>query len=260
MSAEPRRIAYAEAWTQWENQVVGAFPLRRLLGCTDHSAVFLTEHKAKNLADAAIKFVRADALQGKAQLVQWQAAAVLSHPHLMRLFGAGRFQSGGHQFLFVVMEHAEQNLAQILNRRPLSADEVRELLLPTLDALSFLHRNQRVHGQLKPSNFLAVDDQLKLTSDTIRPAGHSANAIVRTSSYDPPEATDQGSAAAGDIWSLGMTLFEALTQSTPVWSGETVSLPESFPEAFADTVRRCLNLNPAHRPTVIELEARFKPA
>jgi len=29
-----------------------------------------------------------------------------------------------------------------------------------------------VHGQLKPSNILVIDDQLKLASDTIRPAGN----------------------------------------------------------------------------------------
>lgn len=242
MSAQPRQITYFEAWSQWENQVVGAFPLRRLLGCTDHSGVFLTEHKGKDLA--AIKFVRADGLHGKAQLVQWQAAALLSHPHLVRLFGAGRYRSGGHEFLFVVMEHAEQNLAEILSRRALSPDEVRELLLPTLDALAFLHRNQRVHAQLKPSNFLAVNDQLKLASDTIRPAGHSAS-----------------DSTASDVWDLGTTLVEALTQHTMAWSdqqGDTASLPEGVPAPLADMVRRCLDLTPAHRPTVTELEQAVK--
>lgn len=261
MSAEPRRVTNTETWTHWENQVVnGAFPLRRCLGRSNHSAVFLTEYKAKNLADAAIKFVRADALQAKAQLAQWAAAATRSHPHLVRLFEMGRHQAGGQEFVYVVMEYAEQTLAEILRQRALSPDEARELLLPTLDALAFLHRNHLVHGRLRPSNFLAVNDQLKLASDTARPTGHSANGIVRTSSYDPPELNDGGVSTAGDMWGLGMTLVETLTQRTTAWPDQQCELPTSFPAPFADTVRRCLSLAPVNRPTVIELGAQYKPA
>ena len=264
MSAEPRRVSDTEVWTQWQGQVVnGAFPLRRFLGAANHGAVFLTEYKAKNLADAAIKFVPADAAKADAQLAQWSAAAKLSHPHLVRLFEVGRCQLEGRDYLFVVMEHAEQTLAQILRHRALSPDEVREILLPALDALAFLHRNQLVHGQLKPSNFLAVNDQLKLSSDTIRPAGNAVSGAVRTSSYDPPELKDRGYSTAGDIWGLGMTLVEALTQRTmarPDEPMETISLPPAFPAPLANTVLRCLSLAPAIRPTITELEAQYKPA
>lgn len=264
MSAEPRGVTNTEVWTQREGHVVnGVFPLRRFLGASNHSAVFLTEYKAKNLADAAIKFVPADALHAEAQLVQWRTAAKLSHPHLIRLFEVGRCQFEGREFLFVVMEYAEQTLAQILRHRALSPDEAREILLPALGALAFLHRNHLLHGQLKPSNFLAVNDQLTLASDTVRPAGNSVSGSVRTSSYDPPELQDRGFSTAGDVWALGMTLVEALTQSTTAWSDEhyrTASLPPTFPAPFVDTVRRCLSLAPADRPTVIELEAQYKPA
>jgi serine/threonine protein kinase len=264
MSAEPRRMTDTEVWTQWQGQVVnGAFALRRFLGAANHGAVFLTEYKAKNLADAAIKFVPADAPKADVQLAQWSAAARLSHPHLVRLFEVGRCQLEGRDYLFVVMEHAEQTLAQILRHRALSSDEVREVLLPALDALAFLHRNQLVHGQLKPSNFLAVNDQLKLSSDTIRPAGNAMRGAVRTSSYDPPELKDRGYSTAGDIWGLGMTLVEALTQRTlarPDEPMETISLPPTFPAPLANTVLRCLSLAPAIRPTITELEAQYKPA
>lgn len=242
MSAE-RSTTEPEAWTQWEGQVVdGRFALRRCLGYSEHSAVFLTEHKAKDLAEAAIKLVRADAPQATALLARWQAAAVLSHPHLIRLFEVGRCQFAGRDSLFVVMEYAEQTLAEILRRRALTADEVQELLPPILDALTFLHRRQLILGGLKPANVLAVGDQLKLASDTLRPANHSASS---------------------DIWSLGVTLFEALTQRAPA-SGEhrfdVTQLPPGLPAPLVDTVRRCLNPTPADRPTVIELRAEYKPA
>jgi serine/threonine protein kinase len=264
MSAESIRVTKTEVWTEWENRIInGVFPLRRFLGGSNHSAVFLTDYRAENLSDVAIKFVPADTLQTEVQLVQWGAAATFSHPHLLRMFDVGRCHVRGRGYLFVVMEYAEQTLAQILPKRALNPDEVREMLLPTLDALSFLHRNQLVHGQLKPSNFLVVNDQLKLASDSIRPTGNSASGIVRTTVYDPPELKDGVISPAGDIWGLGMTLVEALTQRTPTWPderAETASLPAIFPAPFVDTVRRCLSRTPANRPTVNELETQYKPA
>src|ERR1700732_3409525 len=161
-----------EVWTKWEGQVInGVFPLRRFLSASDHSAVFLTEYKAQNLPNAALKLVPAIPALAEAQLSHWTTAAALSHPHLIRLFEAGRCQLGGLQFLFVVMEYAEQNLSQILPQRALTPDEVREMLLPILAALAFLHRKHLVQGQLKPANILVIGDQLKLARDTIRPAG-----------------------------------------------------------------------------------------
>lgn len=260
---EPGRIPTSEVWLRWEGQIVnGIFPLRRLLGSSNHGAVFLSEYTAGNLPDVAIKLVPADALQAEPRLAHWRAAATLSHPHLIRLFDVGRFRLGGREFLFVVMEHAEQTLAQILCRRALSSDEVRDMLLPTLDALAFLHRNQLVHGQLKPSNVLAVNDQLKLASDTIRPIGNSGNGVGH-GSYEPPEWKARGISTAGDIWSLGITLVEALTQRTPTWSDEqceTLSLRVSIPAPFLSTVRQCLNLTPANRPTVIHLQTQYGSA
>jgi serine/threonine protein kinase len=253
-----------EAWTRWEGEIInGVFPLRRFLGGSDHSGVFLTHHAAQNLPDAAVKLVAAIPTLTEAQLSHWRTAASLSHPHLIRLLDSGRCQLGELQFLFVVMEYAEQNLAQILPRRALTADEVREMLPPILDTLGFLHRKNLLQGQLKPSNILVVNDQLKLASDTVRPAGESRTSIAQASVYDPPEARDGSFSAAGDIWSLGVTVVEALTQYPPAWPDEAsdaVSLPATLPPTFVGIVRRCLNLSAADRPTVADLEAPLKPS
>jgi hypothetical protein len=96
----------SEFWKQWESQVVnGLYPLRRFLGASTHSAVFLTEHGAANTA-AAIKFIRADTPLADLQLARWRAAAALSHPHLIRLLDWGQCRLGSHELLFVVMEYA----------------------------------------------------------------------------------------------------------------------------------------------------------
>jgi TonB family protein len=255
----------SEDWTkEWERRIVnGVYPLRRFLGRSNHSVVFLTECKAQNLAQAAIKILPAHPALAESQLSYWRRAEALSHPHLIRLFDSGRCRLGGHKFLFVVMDLAEQNLAQILPGRPLTADEVRDLLPPTLDALAYLHGKNFVQGRLKPPNFLVVDDQLKLASDTIRPAGDPTASIAKPSLYDPPEAKHGRISTAGDIWGLGITLVEALTQAPPAWSRERsdpVALPADLPPEYADALRRCLSRDPAHRPTCAELAAEFKPA
>jgi serine/threonine protein kinase len=255
-----------EIWTKWESQIInGLFPLRRFLGRSNHSVVFLTEYKAQNLAKAAIKLVPedpADPAAAEAQLSNWKRIAALSHPHLIRTLDSGRCKLGGHPFLFVVMEYAEQTLAQILPHRALTADEVREMLIPTLGALAFLHRKNLVQGQLKPPNFLVVNDQLKLASDTIRAAGDAATSMAKPSVYDPPEAKKGAIDAAGDVWSLGISMVEALTQSPPALNekSDTAALPATLPPPFLDTLRRCLSRNPAGRPTIFDLEAQFSRA
>jgi TonB family protein len=257
------RVTMTEDWTkEWERRIVnGVYPLRRFLGRSNHSVVFLTECKAQNVAQAAIKILPAYPALTEAQLSHWRRVATLSHPHLIRLLDAGRCELGGHKFLFVVMDHAEQNLAQILPGRPLTPDEVRDMLPPTLDALAYLHGKNLVHGGLKPPNFLVVNDHLKLASDTIRPAGERPATIAKPSLYDPPEAKSGGTSTAGDIWGLGITLVEALTQAPPAWSrdtSDTVALPANLAPEFMDTVQRCLNRDPGRRPAIAELAAQFK--
>jgi len=249
----------SELWAKWEGEVInGGLPLRRLVGVSDHSGVFLTEAPARNLPNAAIKLVPAIPTLAESQLAYWNAAANLSHPRLLRLYDAGRCQLGNLHFLYVLMEYADQNLAQLLETRALTEVEARETLPPLLEGLGFLHSRNLVQGQLKPSNILVVGEQLKLASDTIRPAGEAATSISMVSVYDPPEGRDGSFSTAGDIWALGVTLYQALTRTTPVRPDERshgVVLPSDFPLASADVIRECLSRRPIDRPSVAALEA-----
>src|ERR1700733_4107628 len=115
-------MTMAEDWTkEWERRTVnGLYPLRRFLFRSNHSVVFLTECKAQNVSQAAIKILPANPALAEAQLAHWRGVATLSPPHLIRLLDSGRCQLGGHNFLYVVMDQAQQNLAQILPGRPLT--------------------------------------------------------------------------------------------------------------------------------------------
>jgi TonB family protein len=108
---------------------------------------------------------------------------------------------------------------------------------------------------------LVVNDQVKLASDTIRPVGRSAAKTAMFSLYDPPEARTGTISAASDVWGLGVTTVEALTQHPPTWQGErfeTAGLPTTLPATFSDALRRCLSQNPANRPTTTDLAALFQ--
>jgi eukaryotic-like serine/threonine-protein kinase len=252
----------SEFWKQWENQVVnGQYPLTRFLGASTHSAVFLTEYEAAHSA-AAIKFIRADTPLADLQLARWRAAAALSHPHLIRLLEWGQCRLGSHELLFVVMEYAEQSLAQILVQRALTFDEVLEMMRPTLAALSFIHRSDWVLGQLKPSNVCVVDDVLKLASDVLRPAGESSVGTVEFSPYDAPEEAAGSSSSVGDLWGLGMTVVAALTGYPVARRHERshIPLPPSVTPVFAAAIRQCLSLDPARRPSASDLEAQLRSA
>src|SRR5688572_6243928 len=113
MSAEPRRVTNPEVWTRWEGQVVkGVYPLRRFLGGSGQGAVFLSTYDAGKPLEVAIKIAAAVGSQAEARLAHWRTAAALSHPNLVRLFDMGRCQLAGREFLFIVMEHGEQTLAE----------------------------------------------------------------------------------------------------------------------------------------------------
>ncbi len=253
MSIEPSELT-SEIWTRWQGHLInGAFPLGRYLGCSNHSGVFLTR-AAAHPAEVAIKLVPANRALAESLLPRWKRAGGLTHPHLLRLFEWGGCQLDGLPYLYVVMEYADQTLAQLLQHRVLTDHEAQEMLLPILDALGFLHARSLVHGQLKPANILVVGDRLKLASDTTRRCSEGATNPLTV--FDPPEAQRDSSAAAGDIWALGASLLEALTRRPPSpvsEPGETVVLPADFSTKFHDVVSRCLSPDPDDRPNLSEL-------
>ena len=243
-------------WSGWQNKILnGVYPLHQLLHGGQHSAVFLTDREGRPGTHATLKIVPMERVT-LAQLAHWNAAKGLSHPHLIQLFDAGLCRLAGRQFLFVVMEYAQETLSGVLQQRALTPDEVRDLLPPTLRALTFLHRQGLVLGHLKPANVLVVDDQLKLASDGIRPAGAPRVSGIEPGVYDAPEATRAPFSPADDIWGLGVTAHEALTQRLPRIDepSQIVRLPATVPAEFADMLQRCLSFDPTTRPAAALLQ------
>ncbi len=259
----------SDLWKRWEGQLVnGKFRLLRYLGGTEDCAVFLTErYEGERLVKAAIKVIPEAPEDSELQLSRLQQASKLSHPHLIPLHEIGRFEFDNAPFVYVVMECAEENLAQVLPGRPLTPAEAREMLESVLDALAYIHRKGFVHGHIKPANIMASGDQLKVSSDGLRRAGESPDGFGHQDAYDAPEyasgnlSKPQSMSPAGDIWSLGMTLVETLTQRLPdvrIAEQQNPSLPPTLPEPFDEIARHCLLLQPQSRWTVAQIAARLE--
>lgn len=249
-TSEKSTVRMAEFSAQWEGRTIdGAFPLRQYLGGGEDSAVYLTTHEGRN---AAIKLLPA-ADSADAQLFRWREAAKLSHLNLIRIFATGRGELDDMPLVYIVMERAEEDLSQVLPDRSLTAVEAREMLEPTLTALEYIHRQGFVHAHLKPANIMAVEDRLKISSDGLLRAGTADKGPA--SPYDPPERSTQVASPAGDVWSLGVTLVEILTQHVP--SNGTV--PADLPEPFARIARACLQRNAADRSTIPQISSLLTP-
>lgn len=246
-------LRISERWTGLT--VDGKYPLLTWLGGSAWCGVFLTELRNGMSRKAAIKLMPADSADVESREEAWAGAKDLKHPHLLQVMGWGRCRFDGADVAYVVTEYAPEVLAEILPERALTADEARGVLEPLLGALAYLHGERMVHGHVKPANLMANGDELKLTADHLLRIGASNGELV-AGEYGAPELASGEVTPAADVWSLGVTLVEMLTQKRPVLSanGEPV-LAGNISDPFDRIARACLRRNPADRCSLEEIQA-----
>jgi TonB family protein len=133
--------------------------------------------------------------------------------------------------------------------------------VPVIGALSYLHEHGYVHGRLKPSNILSAGERLKISSDGIRKNGDSNGLPEVRGPYDAPETIAGRLSPAADVWALGATLVEILTQQLPVENGAgEPDLPETLPEEFREMAAHCLEPDPERRWNLPRISAQLNPA
>jgi serine/threonine protein kinase len=184
--------------------------------------------------------------QAALQLNRWCNSLALVHPHLLKLYRAGESVLAGAPVICLVSERADESLAAVLQERPLSEQETREMLEPVLATLAYLHQSGFTHSGLNPANVRAAGETLKLSCGTLR----------RISADGDPAAGDP----ADDVYSVGVLVVQALTRKIPEIdedSGPYILREASEP--LIGIVRHCLEPDPARRWTADQALAHLSP-
>ncbi|NRQ49989.1 serine/threonine-protein kinase [Aeromicrobium stalagmiti] len=154
-------------------------------------------------------------------------AARVNHQNVVAVFDL--VDHDGQQWL--VMEHVGgASLAGLIAEDgALSPDDVGPLLHQVAGALAAAHDHGIVHRDVKPSNILLTPDGTAKLSDFGIARAHADASLTQTGiltgspAYLSPEvATGRPATAASDVWSLGATIFHALTGMPPYEVGDNV--------------------------------------
>lgn len=219
----------------------------------------------------AIKVLRRE-LSGEEDVVarfrrEAHAAAKLNHPNIVQIYDTG-VEEGRY---YIVMEYLpELNLKEVIRRyAPLPLDRVIEVAAACCEALSYAHRQGLVHRDVKPANVLFTDEGTPKLSDfgiaaATGEAGLTDDGKVLGSAHyiSPEQAQGAPAGPLSDIYSLGVTLYEALTGRLP-FDGETAadiaaqhlretpppprSINEDIPPAAEYLVTKAMSRDPQRR-------------
>lgn len=154
-------------------------------------------------------------------LLEARAAARLKHPGVVQVYDAGL--EGDSAYIACELIHGP-SLRQHLTRQPLSFRQAAALCRRVAEALHHAHELGIIHRDLKPSNILLDTDGNPYLTDfglarNEADESHDGHfALAGTPPYMAPEQL-QGKGdpptVAGDLYSLGVVLFEMLTNTLP---------------------------------------------
>lgn len=239
-------------WGTLQETTVGGFQLRDFLGADAASAVFRAEVAEPNGASAVVKFYKVDQDSvAETQTEVWEEAKKLDHPNLIKLMGCGRHPLGDHKLIYVAVEPADESLSSALRERTLAPDEATEVLTCTRSALQYLHNRDFLHSCLSPEQIFAVGDAIKLSTEGLRKAGATQRLVASNPKYLAPESGEANTSRSADVWCLGATLVEGLTQQSV--SSNNWSL-QAIPQQLRKVVQRCLSPDPNLRSDLSKID------
>ena len=195
-------------------------------------------------------------------LKEAQMISEYKHPNIVNIHDV--FEENGTAYY--VMSYLEcGSLASLA--LPLSYDMAIGYIRQIASALSYIHRRNTIHLDVKPANVLIDRDGNAVLIDfgiSKRYDGHggqtSTTPVGVSNGYAPIEQYSQlvnRFTPATDIYSLGATLYKLLTGITPPESSLLVCDPDmldtsSLSDSIAGLIKKCLSPNMAGRPQDID--------
>ena len=158
-----------------------------------------------------------------------QSAAQLNHTNIVTIFDEGEI-NGVH---YMAMEYLKgRDLHEIVQEKGIvSSEEAVSLIAPVADALGYAHEQGTVHRDVKSSNVMVTNVGRPVLMDFgIAYAGSDSRltqtgTVLGTPEYMSPEqARGNDVDARGDLYSLGVVLYETLTGEMPHTGGHPMSV------------------------------------
>jgi serine/threonine protein kinase len=205
---------------------LGKFELIEELGVGSFATVFRARDTELERT-VAIKVPRAGQLVGRPDVERFRrearSVAQLKHPGIVALYDIGQADDGT---CYLIVEFIEgSTIADRLQRHRPDCREAAELIAAVADALEYAHGAGVIHRDIKPSNIM-IDAAGKPHLMDFGLAKRAADAVTMTEegqvlgtpAYMPPEQARGESHhvdARGDIYGLGVVLYELLTGELP---------------------------------------------
>ncbi|MEV7646881.1 protein kinase [Arthrobacter sp. NPDC089319] len=151
------------------------------------------------------------------------------HPNVVRMLDVDVLPQP-YPLPFLVFEFVSgEDLGEVIRGGTLTGSDVLRIGLDVAEGLNYLHSLDVWHCDIKPGNLLWTEDGVKILDFGIAKTpeatqGHTAS----TPRYTPPDLDQVPASAAGyidrDLYALGITLYEALTNAYP-WDGASTPPP-----------------------------------
>jgi eukaryotic-like serine/threonine-protein kinase len=203
----------------------------------------------------------------QAVLLEGALLQAMTHPHLVRCY-----EVAADPLPSMVLETLPgATLAALIEQQRLEVADVAMLGLQLCSVLGYLHRQDWLHLDVKPSNIVVVSGRTTLIDLSLVGRPGSGRPGAGTRGYLAPEqARGLDLGAAADVWGLGVTLMEGLTGRLPfgdeaTWDSEGRALPPGpprrrlaqirrrVPAELATLLERCIALDPGERPGIADV-------
>ena len=202
-----------------------------------------------------------------------KAAACMSHPNIVNIYDVG-VDGEDH---YIVMEYVPGATLKrkIQDEAPLDVPTAVHIAKDIADGLAHAHANNIVHCDIKPHNILMTSDNRAKIADfgiaravTESTMTYSGNVVGSVHYFSPEQARGSGITPKSDVYSLGVVMYEMLTNHLPFNADNPVSIamkhveerptplsvwrPQISPILEA-IVLRAMNKDPDMRPSSFEL-------